>query len=64
VVISEGDRFIVIGQGDAVIMKVIMPPKLEEFQKLLSEARSQAKKAGVKKAGLKSAIAKVRRRSK
>ena len=54
----------VIGQGDAVILKVITPPRLEEFQELLSQARAEAKKAGVKKADLKSAIARVRRRAK
>ena len=62
--LSEGDQFVVIGQGDAVILKVITPPKLEEFHWLLRKARAEAKKAGVKKADLKSAIAKVRRRSK
>lgn len=62
--LTEGDQFVVIGQGDAVILKVIAPPKLEDFQKLLSQARVAAKKAGIKKADLKSAIAKARRRGK
>lgn len=62
--LNEGDQFVVIGQGDAVILKVITPPKLEEFQKLLSQARVEAKKAGIRKADLKSAIAKLRRRAK
>ena len=62
--LNEGDQFLVIGQGDAVILKVIAPPKREDFQELLSQARAEAKKAGVKKADLKSAIAKVRRRAK
>ena len=62
--LNEGDQFVVIGQGDAVILKVITPPKLEEFQERLSQARAEAKKAGVKKADLKSAIARVRRRAK
>ena len=63
--LNEGDQFVVIGQGDAVILKVIItPPRLEEFRELLSRARAEAKKAGVKKADLKSAIARVRRRAK
>ena len=62
--LSEGDEFVVIGQGDAVILKIITPPKLDEFQGLLRQARAEAKKAGIKKADLKSATAKVRRRSK
>lgn len=62
--LSEGDEFVVIGQGDAVILKIITPPKLDEFQGLLRQARAEAKKAGIKKADLKSATARVRRRSK
>ena len=62
--LNEGDQFVVIGQGDAVILKVITPPKLEEFRELLDQARAQAQKAGVKKADLKSAIARVRRQTK
>jgi len=62
--LNEGDQFVVIGQGDAVILKLITPPKLEEFHELLSQARAEGKKVGSKKAQLKSAIAKVRRSSK
>jgi AbrB family looped-hinge helix DNA binding protein len=62
--LHEGDQFVVIGQGDAVILKIITPPKIEEFQELLGQARAEAKKARVKKADLKSAIARVRRRAK
>ena len=62
--LSEGDQFVVIGQRDAVILKVITPPRLEEFRGVLRQARAEAKKAGIKKADLKAAIAKARRRSK
>ncbi|HEY6252685.1 MAG TPA: AbrB/MazE/SpoVT family DNA-binding domain-containing protein [Candidatus Angelobacter sp.] len=62
--LKEGDQFIVIGQGDAVILKAITPPKLQEFQQLLSSARSAARKAGIRKADLKTAISKVRRPAK
>ena len=48
--LSEGDQFLVIGDGDAVILKTISPPKLGEFQELLSQARTEAKRAGIKKA--------------
>lgn len=61
--LNEGDQFVVIGQGDAIILKVITPPKLDEFRELLIQARAEAKRAGIKKAEVKSAIAKVRRRT-
>ena len=41
--LNEGDQFVVIGQGDAVILKLITPPKLEEFHELLSQARAEGK---------------------
>lgn len=61
--LNEGDQFLVIGQGDAVILKMITPPKIEEFQELLSQARAEGGKARIRKADLKSAIARVRRRA-
>lgn len=62
--LTEGDQFIVIGQGDAVILKAITPPKIDEFTNLLGQARSLAKRAGVKRSELQSAIARVRHRAK
>lgn len=61
--LSEGDQFVVIGEGDAVILKTINPPKIEEFNKLLDQARSAAKRAGITRVDVKAAIAKVRRRA-
>lgn len=61
--LKEGDQFIVIGQGDAVILKAITPPKLQEFEQLLALARSTARKAGIKKSDVRTAISKVRRRA-
>jgi AbrB family looped-hinge helix DNA binding protein len=58
--LKEGDQFVVIGKGDAVILKTITPPSVDEFEDLLKEAQIQAKKAGLKKAYVKKAIKKVR----
>lgn len=60
--LKEGDQFVVIGQGDTVILKSITPPSMDEFQELLTESREQAKKAGMKKADVAAAIKKVRRK--
>lgn len=62
--LSEGDLFVVIGEGDAVILKTINPAKIEEFNKLLDQASSAAKSAGIRRVDVKVAIAKVRRRTK
>jgi AbrB family looped-hinge helix DNA binding protein len=61
--LKEGDQFVVIGEGDAVILKAIIPPKIEQFGTLLAQARSQARRAGLKKPDMKGAIVKVRRRA-
>ena len=62
--LKEGDQFVVIGEGDAVILKAITPPKIEDFSGLLAQARTEAKKAGLKPSDIKAAIARVRRRAK
>ena len=59
--LKEGDQFVVMGQGDAVILKTITPPSLGEFSGLLAEARTSAKKAKGKPSDVKAAIKKARR---
>jgi len=59
--LKEGDQFVVFGQGDAVILKTITPPSLEEFKNLLKEVRTSAKKAGLTKSDVKAAIKKIRK---
>ena len=60
--LSEGSRFVVVGQGDSVILKTISPPSLEHFRDLLENARKSAKKAGLKKGDVTRAIKMVRKR--
>jgi len=60
--LKEGDQFVVIGKGDAVILKTIAEPSLEDLEELLKEAQKQAKKAGLKKSDIQEAIEKVRKR--
>lgn len=61
--LKEGDRFVVIGEGEAIILKIITPPKLDEFEGLLARACVEAHRAGIRKADLKTAISKARRGS-
>ncbi len=58
--LKAGAQFVVVGDNDVVILKVISPPAMEEFDQLISDARKQAKKAGLKKSDITAAIAKVR----
>jgi AbrB family looped-hinge helix DNA binding protein len=61
--LKTGDQFIVIGKGDAVILKTISEPSFDQFEELLLEAQKQAKKAGLKKNDIKNAIEKVRKKA-
>ena len=58
--LKPGAQFVVIGDKDVVIFKTISPPSIEEFDKLIVDARKQAKQAGMKKSDIKAAINKIR----
>ncbi len=60
--LKPGAQFVVVGQNDVVILKTITQPSMNEFDLLISEARKQAKKAGMKKTDITSAIQKVRKK--
>lgn len=58
--LSEGTRFVVIADGDVVILKTIAAPAMAEFDELVQTARSAARKAGMRPVDVKRAVAKVR----
>jgi len=57
---KAGSQFVVVGENDVVILKAISSPSMEEFDALITEARKQARQAGMKRSGIAAAIAKVR----
>ena len=61
--LKPGAQFVVVGQNDVVILKTIAQPSMDEFDQLISEARKQARKAGMKKTDITAAIQKVRKRN-
>ena len=58
--LKAGTQFIVIGDKGVVILKSITPPSIEEFDELITKARQDGKKAGIKKTDIAEAIIKVR----
>lgn len=58
--LKEGDQFVVVGQDDAVILKSIKKPALNEFDSLIDKARRQARDARLKRSDIAKAIAKIR----
>lgn len=62
--LKSGDRFMVLGRGDTVILKAIEQPSLERFEALLQEANVRAKKAGLTRSSIKTAIGQARHKKK
>jgi len=58
--LKPGSRFVVVGQRDVVILKSIEPPSMEQFDDLISEARRQARHAGMKRSDVSAAVKRVR----
>lgn len=55
--LKPGSQFLVVGQRDVVILKEITAPSMADFDGLIVRARRQARKAGMKRADVKAAIA-------
>ncbi|MGJ3495061.1 transcriptional regulator, AbrB family (plasmid) [Piscirickettsia salmonis] len=58
--LAAGVKFVVVGDKDTVILKMIQPPAAEDVEELLASARRAAKKAGAKKTDIDNAIKKAR----
>lgn len=60
--LKAGDQFVVVGEGDAVILKTITPPSIRDFDAIIEKARKQARANRMKRSDIAKAIAKVRGR--
>jgi AbrB family looped-hinge helix DNA binding protein len=60
--LKPGTQFVVVGDRDVVILKMIHTPDMDEFEDIVGRARKAAKKAGLKKQDVRDAIRKTRRR--
>ena len=60
--LEPGAQFVVMGDGDVVILKRIETPAKTEFRALAAKVRGQARRAGLKPADVQRGIRKVRRR--
>ncbi|MCD4653293.1 type II toxin-antitoxin system PrlF family antitoxin [bacterium] len=58
--LKTGDHFVVVGQGDVVMLKVITPPSIDEYEELKKQLQNQARNADLKKSDIKSAIRQAR----
>lgn len=61
--LKEGTQFIVVGEGDVVILEAITAPSMETFDALIQQARQQAKAIGLERADIERAVSKARGRT-
>lgn len=45
--LEAGTQFVVLGENDVVVLKMISPPSVREFSSVIKRARAQAKAAGM-----------------
>ncbi len=57
-----GTKFVVVGEGDTVILKKIGRPALAEIDKLFAKSRDFARKAALKRSDVRKAVHKARSR--
>lgn len=60
--LKSGSQFVVVAGKDAVILKAIIPPSMDDLDELIAEARHQARRAGLTRSDINNAIRKARSR--
>ena len=60
--LEVGAQFVVMGEGDTIVLKRIAVPAKSELRALIGKVRSQARRAGVKRADVVEATRRVRGR--
>jgi AbrB family looped-hinge helix DNA binding protein len=58
--LKAGAQFVVVGEDDVVILKVITLPSMDTFDQLIYQARQQAKSAGLRRSDIAQAVSKAR----
>ena len=58
--LETGAQFVVIGDGDVVILKAIHLPEMSQFDELVGRARKAAQRAGLKRTDIRKAVDEAR----
>ena len=59
---EAGAQFVVVGEGDVVVLKALKPPKMVQFKALLDQAQKSAEEAGLTAEDIERAIQETRDR--
>ena len=60
--IREGEKFVVIGEGDTIVLKKLEMPSFSGIDKLLKKTRDFAKKKGIKPSDVEEAVKRTRKK--
>jgi len=60
--IREGEKFVVIGEDNTIVLKKLEMPSFRGIDKLLKKTRDFAKKKGIKESDVEEAIKSVRKK--
>lgn len=58
--LETGAQFVVVGEGDVVVLKAVLPPSMGQFDDLMRAARKAARRAGMKRRDVTDAVRKAR----
>ena len=58
--LEPGAQFVVVGEGDVVVLKALKPPKMSDFKTLLARVRESAEAVGLSEDDIERAIREVR----
>jgi AbrB family looped-hinge helix DNA binding protein len=58
--LEAGVQFVVVAEGDVVVLKVLKPPKMSDFKTLMDEAQKSAEEAGLTPEDIEEALREVR----
>ncbi len=59
--LDSGTQFIVLGEDDVVILKMVRPPSMGDFDRLVRKAKKQARAAGLTRSSVSAVVSRVRR---
>ena len=59
--LTEGKQFVVLGEKDVIILKIITPPSMKNFDHLIAQSRKEARLSKIKKSDIQKTIKKVRK---
>jgi AbrB family looped-hinge helix DNA binding protein len=59
--LDTGTQFIVLGEDDVVILKMVRPPSMGDFDRLVKKVKKQARAAGLTRSGVSAVVSRVRK---